>query len=328
MNTNMLTDSKERAAWVAFTLLPGIGPRRFRLLTDYFGSARLAWEANSVQLRQTGLRGEVVDRLLNVRTEVDIDKYYTALVSGDYWDGYGFTTKTVQWRKEDGLWFVYAPGKISVLLVGDKDYPPLLATTGAAPPVLFARHQHNIRISDLWHKPIAVVGSRKISDYGAKIVAKWTPVLVAEGLTIVSGFMYGVDAWAHRETVRCGGKTVAVLGSGIDVVYPKRHVALYNSIIASGGMIVSEYAPGIKPTRSSFPQRNRIVAGMTKVVLVVEAGKNSGSLITARLAAEAGRDVLVVPGSVFSPVSVGTTSLINEGAKAVTGPKELVGVLQ
>lgn len=172
---------------------------------------------------------------------------------------------------------------------------------------------------------LAIVGSRKITDYGKSVVEKWMPELVRKGVVIVSGFMYGVDQVAHRSCLENGGKTIAVLGCGIESRPSSFDEKLYQKIVEEGSLIVSEYPDDYPADKWTFPQRNRIVAGLSDAVLVVEAAEKSGSLITARLAQSFGKPLLAVPGSVFSKVSMGTNSLIEVGkAKAVTSVSDVL----
>lgn len=180
--------------------------------------------------------------------------------------------------------------------------------------------------SEIFAKSMAVVGSRRCTRYGAEVLDKFIPGLVGTKITIVSGFMYGIDALAHKKTLENNGKTVAVLGGGLNVCSPSENDALYSQILSSGGLVLSEYVDNFLPTLWSFPQRNRIVAGLSSLgVLVVEAGIKSGSLITARLANEMGRDVYAVPGSIFSKTSMGCHELIADlKANLVTSCEDIL----
>ena len=172
---------------------------------------------------------------------------------------------------------------------------------------------------------IAVVGTRQVTDYGRKVTWELTQNLVKKGFVIVSGFMYGVDAIAHRSCVAAGGRTIAVLGYGLDAPYfPHSHATLAQEILESGGCLVSEFAPNTPAVPQNFPLRNRIVSGLSLGVLVTEAAKHSGSLITARLAVEQGREVFAIPGPIDSPYSEGTKELVNMGAKLVTSVEDIV----
>jgi len=175
-------------------------------------------------------------------------------------------------------------------------------------------------------KSIAIVGSRRMTHYGQEVVERFVSAFVAEGVTTISGFMYGVDTEVHQKTVDYGGKTVAVFGCGLDVIYPPENEKLYGEILESSGLVVSEYEPDAKPHLWKFPQRNKIVAGLASLgVLVVEAGEKSGALITAELARRMKKKVYAVPGPIFSSVSVGCNNLIRAGfAEMVTDPRQIL----
>ena len=172
---------------------------------------------------------------------------------------------------------------------------------------------------------LAIVGSRRMTDYGQRVIEKWVPVLVDKGVTIISGFMYGVDQTAHRVCLENGGKTIAVLGWGIDWPVKMEHEELYRKLVEVNSLILSEYPEKTKPERWMFPQRNRIVAGISDAVLVVEGSVKSGSMITAKLANKFGKKLLAVPGQVTSRVAEGTNGLIRDGkAKTVTSAGEVL----
>ena len=172
---------------------------------------------------------------------------------------------------------------------------------------------------------LAIVGSRRMTDYGARVIEKWMPLLVERGVTIVSGFMYGVDQTAHRTCIENGGKTIAVLGWGIDWQVAREDEDLYRKILEDNGLILSEYEGKTAPLLWFFPQRNRIVAGISDAVLVIEGSAKSGSMITAKLATRFGRKLLAIPGPVTSRVAEGTNGLIRDGkAKAVTSAEEIL----
>lgn len=213
---------------------------------------------------------------------------------------------------------------IQTVNIKDNNYPGLLKKLSNPPRRLFFRGSLEEKI---FRKSLAIVGSRRMTQYGKMVVGKFVPALVAQKVTIVSGFMYGVDTQAHKECLECGGKTVAVLGCGLNVVYPPENEKLYLRILETGGLVISEYEPETKPQLWTFPQRNRIVAGLSTLgVLVVEAGGKSGALITARFAKEQGKRLFCVPGPITSSVSVGTNTLIkNHQAKMVLTPDDIIG---
>lgn len=175
---------------------------------------------------------------------------------------------------------------------------------------------------------VAVVGTRKCTRYGLNLAEAFGDALSGAGWTTVSGLARGIDAAAHRGTLRGRGSAVAVLGCGVDVIYPAENAGLYQAILDAGGAMMSEYPPGTPPDRWRFPARNRIIAAIASAVVVVEAGERGGALITARLAAELGRPVLVVPGDVDRPASVGCNRLIRDGAHPVLGVEDLLAELE
>lgn len=174
---------------------------------------------------------------------------------------------------------------------------------------------------------IAVVGTRHVTDYGRKVTYSLARDLATAGFTIVSGFMYGVDAIAHGAAIDAGGKTIGVLGFGFDYMYPKSHASLAKRMLETGNTLVTEFEPEVPAMPQNFPRRNRIVSGLCLGVVVTEAAKNSGSMITARLAVEQGREVFAVPGPIDSLYSEGTKELINLGAKLVTNVSDIVDEL-
>ncbi|MFA6250213.1 MAG: DNA-processing protein DprA [Candidatus Shapirobacteria bacterium] len=182
----------------------------------------------------------------------------------------------------------------------------------------------------MWQKTLSVVGSRRMTRYGREMVEMLMPGLVANKITVISGFMYGIDTYSHQKCIELGGKTVAVLGCGLDVLYPRENDQLYSDIVSHDGLVISEYECKFTPTLWSFPQRNRIVAGLATLgVVVVEAGIKSGSLITARLAKKQSKRVMAIPGPVTSKLSEGTNWLIKEGtATLITGYEDIEGGLK
>lgn len=206
---------------------------------------------------------------------------------------------------------------------GESEYPPLLATIYDPPPVLWARGDARA----LMAPAVAIVGSRAGSPYALTVAARLAGDLAARGVTVVSGLARGVDAAAHRGALEVGGRTVGVLGSGTDVVYPPEHAALFEDIVVQGAL-VSELQPGTEPLPWFFPLRNRIISGLCRAVVVVEAGEKSGSLITARCALEQGRDVLAVPGSVLGERNRGGHALLRDGARIVESADDILEELK
>ena len=206
----------------------------------------------------------------------------------------------------------------------DPAFPPLLGAIHDPPPGLFLRGAADTRV--LAAPSVAVVGARSCADYGAHVARGLARGLAAAGVVVVSGLARGVDGWAHRGALDAGRTTVAVLGCGIDRDYPRAHARLAAEV-AAAGLVVSEYPPGVAPAPWRFPARNRIVAGLARATVVVEARERSGALITADLALEEGRDVLAVPGEITSALSRGTNALLRLGATVVTGPEDVLEVL-
>jgi len=215
--------------------------------------------------------------------------------------------------------------EIKKIELADKQYPKLLKKIRNSPKQLYFRGRWNKKIfSDC----LAVVGARKITRYGESVIENLIPDLVRVGLTIVSGFMYGVDGKAHKVCLQNKGKTIAVLGCGLDILYPVLNDKLYTEILENDGLVMSEYERKVKPELWTFPQRNRIVAGLSKGVLVIEGGEKSGSLITARIGFQQKKPVMAVPGAINSSMSAGTNWLIRNGAIAVTKAEEILEELE
>jgi len=206
------------------------------------------------------------------------------------------------------------------ITIKDKNYPELLKKIKNPPEKLYVRG--NLCSEEKY--PLAVVGTRRVSNYGAQITTSLVKDLVGQGFTIISGLALGVDSLAHRAALSAGGKTIAVLGSGLDIIYPSSHKGLAENIVQAGGALVSEYPAGTKPFKGNFPARNRIISGLSLGVLVTEAPEKSGALITAGCGLDQGRELFAVPGSVYNQASVGTNWLIKMGAKPVTGSQDVL----
>jgi len=270
--------------YIGFNLVRGIGSIRLRALIDAFGNVERAWKAPAEALQAAGLDRRSLENLLQTRARVDLEAEVRRL----------------------------AAAGIQALSWEDPAYPPLLREVPAPPPLLYIRGQ--LQPEDAW--AVAVVGTRRISSYGREVTRRLVSALARSGITIVSGLARGVDGVAHRAALEAGGRTIAVLGSGLDQIYPPEHRDLARQIVAAGALL-SEYALGTQPEAANFPPRNRIISGLSLGVLVTEAGQNSGALITASYAGEQGRDVFAVPGSILSPGCSGTNRLIQDGARLV-----------
>jgi DNA processing protein len=273
----------ERDFWVAFHFVPFIGPSRIRRLQDHFGSLERAWTADANRLR-AALDERSLAALVKTRSEIDVARLRADL-------------------ERDG---------IATVTLADKHYPRLLREIGGPPPVLF--HRGTLLEEDA--TAVAVVGTRNVSPYGREIARQIGSGLAEAGVTVVSGLALGVDGIAHQAALEAGGRTIAVLGGGLNRLYPHQHRNLAGRIAAQG-VVVSEHAPDRKPDAPNFPARNRIISGLSLGVVVIEAPERSGALITVDFAADQGRDVFAVPGNVTSPASVGTNRLIRDGARLV-----------
>jgi predicted Rossmann fold nucleotide-binding protein DprA/Smf involved in DNA uptake len=471
---------KDLPFWIGFSFFEGIGPLRFKLLLKYFGSAQKAWQASEKQLREIGLGEKIMEKFVYYRRLFSPEKLKighlgmsgdtTIVLSGDIlelWEEVMVDKKRkeqLEWVKKWGRYQQTVEGAVGVLTWMDELYPERLRETEASPPVIYLRssalcqpEQWGNFLSSLWSKPaIAVVGTRKITSYGRQVTERLVSELVEAGLVIISGMALGVDGVAHRTALKSGGQTVAVLGSGVDVVYPAGNRDIYERLVGSRrslssrmpantnfsfresilgglketpfsednselcdslqtaspclsgkagginthndgdstqaqmgwreherglpttpardarlgfteseaqmsrfaqgkiaaeakdntsskkkgdfsmplpaggqassfpGLVVSEFPPGTPPLPGNFPARNRIISGLSDAVLVTEAAEDSGSLITARLAAEQGKDVFAVPGPITSSLSQGTSYLIKQGAKLVSGVEDIL----
>ena len=214
---------------------------------------------------------------------------------------------------------------IEVICFLDKRYPERLKNIYGFPVVLYTRGNIDLLNSD---KIVSIVGCRNCSEYGKDVSYRLAYNISKKDVVIVSGMARGIDTYSHLGAIKTNCKTIAVLGSGIDFVYPYENEGIYNNIIKNGGLVVSEYCPGVRPDKTFFPMRNRIISGLSDITIVVEAGARSGSLITADLALEQGRDVFVVPGNLTSYTSIGTNKLIKEGAPILTCSKDIVKALE
>lgn len=281
--------------WVAFTLVKGIGSVRFRGLLDHFGDAQSAWHAPAQALRQAGLSGKIIQNLLDLRSSISLDLVWQRI-------------------QDQG---------ISVLTWEDENYPRRLLEIEQPPPVLYVRGE--FFPEDEWS--VAIVGTRRVTAYGRQIAEDVAITLARNGVTVISGLARGVDAIAHQAAINAGGRTIAVMGNGVDRIYPPENRRLAEQIITRGALI-SDYPPGTPPDASNFPPRNRIISGLSLAVVIVEAGNTSGALITASFAADQGRDVFAVPGNINAPQSVGTNRLIFNGARPLLDPREILEALE
>jgi len=280
----------ELAAWIKLSLVPGLGGQSLRRLLAAYGLPRQVLAAGRAALTKI-VSAEIAARILS---DLDAPAVDAAL----------------EWAATDCH---------CVLTLADGEYPQSLLETPDPPALLYLRGRREL----LARPGLAVVGSRNATPQGISNAEHFARAFSAAGLTIVSGLALGIDAAAHRGGLEAAGSTIAVLGTGADILYPQRNRAL-GERIAREGLIVSEFALGTPAHGSNFPRRNRVISGLARACLVVEAALASGSLITARLAAEQGRDVFAIPGSIHSPHAKGCHALIKQGAKLVESAADLL----
>ena len=277
---------------LALARVPRIGAKRMAQMESHFGSMADAWSAPDGELRQAGIDGATLRSLHQARGRTDPDSEMAKLQASG----------------------------VQVYTLHDDAYPPRLREIYDAPPLLFVRGE--ILPSDEWS--VAVVGTRRVSPYGRQVTAEMSSGLAGNRVTVVSGLARGVDAIAHESALEAGGRTIAVLACGLDMVYPPEHAGLAQRI-AEDGAVVSEQPLGTPPRPDYFPRRNRIISGLTLGTLVVEAPQGSGALHTANWANEQNREVFAVPGRISSPTSKATNNLIQQGmAKLVTNVSDIL----
>jgi len=288
----MTTINNELKYWVGFSIISGIGRVRFAQMENYFGSLEQAWQkGDSSDFKKAGLDRPTVDAVIEGRPNISLENEMEKL------DRNG----------------------VQVLTFRDPAYPVRLKEIYDYPPILYIKG--TIMPQDEYS--VAVVGTRHLTAYGQQVTDEIVTDLAKRKITIVSGLAKGIDGVAHRSALKADGRTLAVFGCGLDIVYPTDHQGLADHITTKGALI-SEYPLGTKPRPEYFPRRNRIISGLSLGVLVVEAGESSGAVITANLALEQNREVFAIPGNIMSPVSVGTNKLIQDGAKLVTGYMDIL----
>ena len=280
----------------ALNLVPGVGAQTLRTIGNYFPSYQNAWSAGAAELEQSGIMPRAAAAIVHHRSSIKPEEEHKKILEQDVW----------------------------MLADGDAHYPALLGEVHQRPMLLYGRgktfeHHGNAPI-------IGIVGTRRPTAYGKEACEAITNVLAETGMVIVSGLASGIDTIAHRMALTAKGITIAVLGSGLDrqSIFPPENRNLADTIVAQGGTVLSEYPPGTPALKEHFPQRNRIISGISRGVVVVEAREKSGALITARFALEQNREVFAIPGSIFSMTSAGANKLIQEGAKLVTSAHDIL----
>lgn len=289
---NGIEVGEEKAGWLGLLLTPGLGTRGIQRLYAEFGSIRAIYRASLTELEASGLPAAAAQSLF---------------------EGASLERGGEEWQRAQ-------TNNVHILTLSDREYPELLREIHDPPPVLYVRGS----LTALDTFGIAVVGTRHPTVYGRLMAEKLTAGLAAWGLTIFSGLARGVDGIAHKSCVEAGGVTVGVLGTGLDLVYPREHQKLADRMIEQGGALVSEFPLGTFPAPQNFPIRNRVISGLALGVLVVEGGEFSGSRITARLALEQNREVYAVPGQVTQKQAWLPNTLIKQGGKLVTEVADII----
>jgi DNA processing protein len=288
--------NSERAYWLAWSQLQGVGPVLLKRLHTHFGSLGAAWQADGAELLAVeGIGLGLASDLIQQRQEICPQQ---ALAEFE--------------QCHPNFW-----------TPADQAYPSLLFEIADPPPLLFYRGRTELALAIPTMPSVAIVGTRSPSAYGRRWTSRITRQLVAHDVIVISGLAAGIDRWAHQQTLDSGGLTIAILGTGVDQTYPWANRAL-QAHIASAGLLLSEHVDGTLPDRAHFPRRNRIIAGLSRAIVVTEAPARSGALITARLANEYGRDVFALPGSLDNPCSQGCLNLISQGAQMILDDTTLI----
>lgn len=288
----MTSDNADLKYWVAFGRIPRIGRARFLLLEKHFGKLENAWTASAGELRAAGLDQPAISAILSDRDQISPDEEIERL----------------------------ARHRVRALTWNDGAYPAKLKEIYDLPPVLYVRG--DLQPADEW--AIAIVGTRRATPYGRQVAEQFATELAGSRVTVVSGLARGIDAIAHRAALAAGGRTIAVMACGLDIVYPPEHVKLAQEVLERGALI-SDYPLGTQPRADYFPRRNRIMSGISLGVLMVEGDVNSGAMITARLALEQNREVFAVPGTIYAPTYRGNNKLIQDGeAKLVSRVEDVL----
>ena len=288
----MTNEDTDLRYWIAFGRIPRIGRARFSLLEKHFGRLENAWTASAAELRAAGLDQASITSIVAARPEISPDAEVDAL------------------RR----------AHVDALTWNHPSYPPKLKEIYDLPPVLYVRGR--LDSADEW--AVAIVGTRRATPYGRQVVEQFSSDLVRNNVTVISGLARGIDAVAHRAALSAGGRTIAVLACGLDMVYPPEHVKLAQEI-AERSALISDYPLGTQPRSEFFPRRNRIMSGASLGVLMVEGDLKSGAMITAHLALEQNREVFAVPGSIYAPTFRGPNKLIQDGeAKLVSKVEDIL----
>jgi DNA processing protein len=290
---------QERAYWLAWSQINGVGPILLKRVRQHFGTLAEAWQAPARALGEVeGFGFKLIEAVAKGRSQLD-------------------PVQLIEEHSRNNPQF-WTPA--------DPEYPRLLLEIPSPPPIVYYRGKVRLQENQGIAPLIAIVGTRYPTEYGKRWTRKMSIILVKHGFSVVSGMAAGIDTEAHRGCLEAGGRTIAVLGTGVDVIYPASNQQLYQKL-QSEGLILSEYPAGTKPERGNFPARNRIIAGLCRAILIMEAPTKSGALITAHFANDFGRDVYVLPGSLDNQQSLGCLGLLNRGANVILSEEHLLEML-
>lgn len=279
--------------WIWFSLIKGLGSKRKQKLLESYKAPEKIYKLTKKELIAiNGIGEKMVENILKSKDEDYLKKYILYM------------------QKHN----------IDIININDENYPKILKEIYDPPISLYIKGNKNI----LNNTSVAIIGCRQASQYGIKVAKYFGYNLAKNEVNVVSGLAKGIDSYAHIGSICANGKTIAVIGNGIDTIYPKENINIANKILEKGGTIISEYPLGTKPEKMNFPARNRIISGISKSVIVVEAKEKSGTLLTVDFALEQGRDVYVVPGNINSINSIGTNELLKQGAKIITCYKDII----
>lgn len=280
--------------WIWLSRIEGLGPIKIKQLLDIYKTPERIWKLSKEELIRTkGIGEKIANKIIDITYRKDLEQY-------------------VNYMKK------YHIGIITIL---DNDYPKKLKQIYDAPMILY--YKGNKELLNHSHI-IGMIGCRECSKYGKQVALSFSYELAKQGICIISGMAKGIDSYSHKGCINAKGKTIAILGNGLDQIYPKENHILYNEILQTGGLILSEYVIGTKPNRLNFPARNRIISALSDGIIVVEAREKSGTLNTVDFALDQGKDVFVIPGNITNSNSIGTNELIKQGAKCITDIKDIL----
>ena len=283
---------KDIEYWIWLSRIEGLNPKFLNNLLNKYSNPKTIWNKTKEELLEDGIKEKFVDEITNTIYRKNLDKY-------------------LKYMNENN---------IDVITIIDKEYPDKLKVIYDPPIVLYVKGNKNI----LNDKCMAMVGCRICTKYGENVAKKLAYNLSSNNINVISGLARGIDSFAHRGSLIGNGKTIAVVGCGLDKVYPEENIELFNQIIENNGAIISEYIIGTKPLAKNFPRRNRIISGLSDGVIVVEAKEKSGTLITVDFALEQGKTIYAVPGNIDNPNAYGTNDLIKQGAKIVSCMQDIL----